>query len=152
MFTRRTRPLGRSEAHKNNLWNWQSQDTRSDALRGRCETVFCLSAAVLARPWPVAGANQMFDVRVLCFLMSHSGQQGVVAEGSSARSLQFVSASGDTHTQPLPLRSYWFDYVTSCPWLQGLNFYYSPWNEKCSSGNTFIDRAFIFRSERENFN
>ena len=63
------------------------------------ETVFCLSAAVLARPWPVAGANQMFDVRVLCFLMSHSGQQGVVAEGSSAWSLQFVSASGDTlHT------------------------------------------------------
>ena len=99
MFTRRTHPIGRSEAHKNNLWNWQSQGTRSDALRGRCETVFCLSAAVLARPWPVAGANQMFDVRVLCFLMSHSGQQGVVAEGSSARSLQFVSASGDTqHT------------------------------------------------------
>ena len=149
MFTR-ARPLRRSEAQQPIKLPIPGHEIRG-FTRSVEETVFCLSAAVLARPWPVAGANQMFDVRVLCFLMSHSGAAGRGGWGELGL-VSTVCISLRGYNAHCTLRSYWFDYVTSWQWLQGLNFYYSPWNEKCSSGNTFIDRAFIFRSEREKSN
>ena len=129
--------------------NPRTRDPRLYEVGGRDSLLFVCSCAGAA----VACGWCQSNVWRSCPLLSNEPQWAAGRGGWGELGLvSTVCISLRGYNAHCTLRLYWFDYVTSWQWLQGLNFYYSPWNEKCSSGNTFIDRAFIFRSEREKSN